>query len=325
MTTTKTGKLPFRLMNDYLFRAVFQSHPKALEGLCRAVLHLLPQDTIKVTLKNPIELGKKLENKEFILDLAVVINNSLFLNLEMQASSQPYWPERALSYTCRSYHNLNHGESYNNVLPVHHIGFLGFTLFPEHPEFFADYRLVNVNGWKERNQDGAPTRLPKQLRSRPENRSAYRSSNRPANPQIFSDKLRISVIDLTQIKLATEEDKQYQVDLWAHVLTATTWEEIDMLSQNNEYLKETVAAVEQLTEDEQIRQMCQAREDFEYWERIKNNYYRQEIQTRDEALQKKDEELQKKDKALQQQTYAIQQKDEEIARLLAELETLKKQ
>ena len=148
MTTTKTGKLPFRLMNDYLFRAVFQSHPKALEGLCRAVLHLLPQDTIKVTLKNPIELGKKLENKEFILDLAVVINNSLFLNLEMQASSQPYWPERALSYTCRSYDNLNHGDGYNNVLPVHHIGFLGFTLFPEHPEFFADYWLVNVNGWK---------------------------------------------------------------------------------------------------------------------------------------------------------------------------------
>lgn len=321
MTTTKTGKLPFRLMNDYLFRAVFQSHPKALEGLCRAVLHLLPQDTIKVTLKNPIELGKKLENKEFILDLAVVINNSLFLNLEMQASSQPYWPERALSYTCRSYDNLNHGDSYNNVLPVHHIGFLGFTLFPEQPEFFADYRLVNINSWKERNQDEAPTRLPKQLRNRPENRSAYRSSN----PQIFSDKLRISVIDLTQIELATEEDKQYQVDLWARVLTAATWEEIDMLSQNNEYLKETVVAVEQLTEDEQIRQMCQAREDFEYWERIRNNYYRQEIQTRDEALQRKDEELQMKNETLQQQADAIQQKDEEIARLLAELETLKKQ
>ena len=32
MTITKTGKLPFRLMNDYLFRAVFQSHPRHWRG-----------------------------------------------------------------------------------------------------------------------------------------------------------------------------------------------------------------------------------------------------------------------------------------------------
>ena len=79
-----SGKLPYKLTNDYLFRAVFQARPKALEGLCRSVLHLSMDDTISVTLQNPIELGKKIDDKEFILDLAVLINDSHFLNLEMQ-------------------------------------------------------------------------------------------------------------------------------------------------------------------------------------------------------------------------------------------------
>jgi len=37
------------------------------------------------------------------------INDSLFLNLEMQLYNDGYWPERSLSYTCRSYDNLNRG------------------------------------------------------------------------------------------------------------------------------------------------------------------------------------------------------------------------
>jgi len=70
-----SGKLPYQLTNDYLFRAVFQTRPKALEGLCRAILRLRPEDTLSVTLQNPIELGTRIDNKEFILDLAVIINN----------------------------------------------------------------------------------------------------------------------------------------------------------------------------------------------------------------------------------------------------------
>ena len=42
-----------------------------------------------------------------------------------------------------------------------------------------------------------------------------------------------------------------------------------MLAQNNEYLQEAISGVRQLTADEQIRQQCQAREDYLYWERIR--------------------------------------------------------
>ena len=229
-----SGKLPYTLTNDYLFRAVFQARPKALEGLCRSLLHLSKDDTISVTLQNPIELGKKIDNKEFILDLAVLINNSRFLNLEMQVYHDPDWIDRSVCYTARSFDNLNQGQNYSTVLPVTHVGFLNYTLFQDYPEFFATHLLMNIK-----------------------------------NFHVYSDKFRVSVIDLTQIELATEEDKYYGIDLWAKVFLATTWEEINMLAQNNEYLQETVSGVRQLTAEEQIRQQCQAREDYLYWERIR--------------------------------------------------------
>lgn len=71
-----------------------------------------------------------------------------------------------------------------------------------------------------------------------------------------------------------------------------------MLAQKNEYLKETVSGIRKLTEDEKIRQQCKAREDFEYWERIKRNHDQQELWVREEALRKKEEVLQEKEAQL---------------------------
>ena len=281
-TTSTPDKniIRYPLKNDYMFRAVFQSRPKALEGLCRSLLRLSPSDSVHIDLKNPIQLGTAIDNKEFVLDLALTINDSLYLNLEMQLYNDGYWPERSLSYTCRSFDNLNRGAKYQDVLPVLHIGFLDFTLFPEHPEFVAEYKMLNSN---------------------------------PVHHNIFSDKFRISVVDLTQIERATEADKQYSIDLWARVLTATTWEEIDMLAKDNEYLRETSNAMYELDQDRLIRQQCQAREDFLYWERMKENRNK-----RVEAeLAEAKAELADKDAELERQKAELAAKDAQIAELLA--------
>ncbi len=287
------GKLPYQLTNDYLFRAVFQTRPKALEGLCRAVLCLRPEDSICVTLQNPIELGTRIDNKEFILDLAIIINNCLFLNMEMQVYRETFWKERSLSYACRSFDQLNHGDGYGQILPVVHVGFLNYSLFPEYPEFFATYELANTSC------------------------ADY--------SYLYSDKLRISVVDLTQIERATEKDKANHIDLWARVFTATTWEEIDVLAQSNEYLQEAVSGVRQLTEDEKIRQQCQAREDFAYWERIKSNHMKElgdGLAKAKDDLQQAQGELQQAQDELQQAQEALVQKDAELAKALAKIAEL---
>ena len=54
--------------------------------------------------------------------------------------------------------------------------------------------------------------------------------------QVYSDKFTLSVVDLTQIDNATEEDKSSKIDYWARLFKAKTCEELQMLAQNDEYL-----------------------------------------------------------------------------------------
>ena len=155
-----------------------------------------------------------------------MLNNSV-LNLEMQMQNQLNWEERSLSYLCRSFDQLYQGDNYSTAKPAIHIGFLNFTPFPEHPEFYATYKLLNLK-----------------------------------NHRVYSDKFILSVIDLTQIQLATQEDKTNQIDYWAHLFTATSWEDIKMIADKNEYLSEATQTLYELNADEITRQKCRARRDY---------------------------------------------------------------
>ena len=69
------------------------------------------------------------------------------------------------------------GEDYLGAKPVFHIGFLDFDLKHLSPEFYATFKLLNVK-----------------------------------NHEIYSDKFILSVVNLNQIALATEEDRKYGID-----------------------------------------------------------------------------------------------------------------
>lgn len=222
-----SGPLVVPMTNDYLFRALLQQNNRVLKGLICSLLRLSEEEVLTAEITNPIELGTSLTDKTFILDVKVSLNNLAIINLELQVINQHNWVERSLSYLCRSFDTLQAGQNYLNAKPVIQIGLLNYTLFPEHPEFYGSYQLLNVK-----------------------------------NNSLYSDKLRLSVLDLTQIDLATEEDKSCQLDLWARLFKATTWEEINMLAQENEAIKEAAGTVYQLTQEERIRMECEAREDF---------------------------------------------------------------
>ncbi len=285
-----TEPLPYRLTNDYLFRAVFQTREKAREGLCRAILRLPKEASVKTEVRNPIQLGKTIESKEFILDLFVLVNHFIYINLEMQMYHDPAWRERSISYACRSFDSLNRGEGYKEALPVIHLGFLDYDLFPERPRFASDYLLTDTK-----------------------------------TGQTYSDKLRISVVNLNHIELATEEDIAHGMDLWARAFNAKTWKEIQMLAEKNEYLQDAATGMAVLTEDEMIRQQCQAREDFEYWERIRENMRQKELEERDRKLEEQYKKLEEKDQMLEQQYRAISQLTQTISELNARLARLEEE
>ena len=184
-------------------------------------------EIISVEITNPIELGKSIDAKDFFLDIKVLLNSDTIINLEMQVINQHNWPERSLSYLCRSFDGLNRGEDYLEARPVIQISLLYFTLFPECPEFYATYQLLNVKNYIK-----------------------------------YSDKLCLHVLDLTRTDLATEEDKHHQIDYWAALFKATTWEELRMLADKNESIAEAAETVYRLSEEEKIRLQCEAREDY---------------------------------------------------------------
>ena len=126
-----TGKLQYTLTNDYLFHIVFQKNKKILRGLVRSLLHLDDDEISSIVLENPITPGEKVNDKTIILDLFITLNNNRKINIEMQVLNGNDWPERSLTYLCRSFDNLEEGQSYTDVIPSMHIGILDFTLFPE--------------------------------------------------------------------------------------------------------------------------------------------------------------------------------------------------
>lgn len=51
---------------------------------------------------------------------------------------------------------------------------------------------------------------------------------------------------MLKINLAAEEDKAWEIDYWARLFKATTWEEIKMIAKQNAEITRQNAIIEQL-------------------------------------------------------------------------------
>ena len=272
------GPLHYGLTNDYMFRALLQKNNEVLKALIGSLLHMPSEKIISAEITNPIVLGSSINEKEFILDVHVILNSHTLIDLEMQVINYQNWSERSLGYLCRTFDNLNRGDDYIHTKSAIHISFLDFTLFPRHPEFYATYMLSNVK-----------------------------------NHTIYSDKFMLSVVDLNHIELATPSDKQFRIDYWAALFKATTWEDIKMISNENNYFQSASETLFQLNADERIREQCEARNAYYARER----YHRETERELRESITAKDALIARKDSL-------IAGKDALIAQLRSELEALQK-
>lgn len=284
-----SGQVPYRMMNDYLFRAVLQSNNKALRGLICALLHLAEEEVFSVEITNPVVLGETVTDKEFRLDINVILNNRTLINLEMQIANKLNWRERSVMYLCRSFDQLNHGQDYTEAKPVIHIGFLDYSLMEESPEFCASYKLINTKSYQK-----------------------------------YSDSLTLYVIDLSHIELATEEDKRYHIHEWAMLFKATTWEEVRMIASKDEYLKEASQTMFRMSADDLIRKRCRDRE--EYYQDLRN--YERVIAEKERSIEenerKREQELRDYEKTIAEKEQEYKKIIAENEKLRAEIERLKR-
>jgi predicted transposase/invertase (TIGR01784 family) len=284
--TQKSGRIVYNMTNDYMFRAVLQKNKKVLRGLVGAILGIDPKH-ITVIIMNPIELGENIDNKDFILDIKVLVNGTLRLNLEMQVLLKPFWNDRSLSYLCRTFdEDLEKGDAFE-IAPAIQVCFIDFSLHKDSPEFFATYMLQNIK-----------------------------------NNKIYSDNFKIHVVELKQIELATEEDKAHGLDKWASLFKAKTWEELKAMAETNEYISEAAQTMYILSSDKRIIEQCRRRKEVEQ----EHKYYESTIAKKDNQIAEQKSQIaeqksqiNKQKSQINEQKSQIADKDNQIAELNAKL------
>ena len=283
-----TGAIDYTLMNDCMFHIVMQSNEKVLRGLACALLRLTPEEVQSITVLNPIELGRGPRDKEYILDVKVMLNSAAVINIELQVRKQDFWDDRSLSYLCRLFGNLESGDDYSDVMPTYHIGILDFTLFPEYPEFYATNKMMNVK-----------------------------------KHYIYNDKFTLNVLELNQIELATDEDKKWKLDYWARLFKAKTWEELKMLAQQDTVFMETCETIYQKNQDDVARLWCEASEEAARIARTVQKIHEKALAERDAVIVKQETKLEEQEKRLTEKDNELAEQEKKLAGKDAELERLR--
>ena len=287
----QSGPVPVSMTNDYQFRALMQMNKDVLTALLEALLHRKPGQITSIRIKNPVQLGNYIEDKEFILDLLVEINGKVTVNIELQVINQKNWPERSLAYICREFDNLNSGEDYVEVRPVVQIGLLDFVLFKENPEFYASYAMMNEK-----------------------------------THALYTEKMKIKVMELGQSGLATEEDRKWKLDKWAQFFKAEDWEGIKMLVKELPVLGEAAETICKITADEQIRRQCMMRDEAMRRARTTQRFMEmqeRELEEKSRQIARQSQQLVQKDQQLVQKDQQLAQKEQQIEGLARELAAMK--
>ncbi len=214
------------LKNDLLFHMVFTTNGKALKGLLSALLNLPESDILSVEVLNPMQYSDVIDSKLTVLDIKAHLNEDTYVLVEIQVRRFEHWTNRTLTYGCRQVADQVHGNyEYSKLEPVIQVSIMDYTLFPEHPRFFARYVPRDDEGYR------------------------------------YTDKLQFYVMDLTQTDAATSEQEGQGLVEWARAFKADSWDKVHEL--DNPGIKEAVKTMELIMSNPTERDLIRARMDAE--------------------------------------------------------------
>jgi len=287
------GEMKYTLLNDFLAKYSLQNDLFALKGLLAALLSVELDSITAIDVLNPIEPADVIGERDCLLDVKLELNHSDIINIEIQSRFQDFWPERSITYLCRSFDHLKSGENYTDIKPCLHIGILNTDLFrPDDPrftgEFYSEYHLLNTATHTE-----------------------------------YSRKFGIRVLSLNRLDNASEEDKANPNGLynWARLFRSSSWEDLYMIAKENERMQSFVGTVRQLSAEEKIAQMCEARRRYN----LDIATYEQYLSDRDSIIADKESTIAEKDNTIAEMDNAIAEKDSILAEkdsILAEKDSI---
>ena len=123
---------------------IFQPRGKTIEKL-KIKNKAEGQDWIKETrmaLQNPALYSKFYGGKGVVLDILATLNTGESVNIELQATSHPYFRERILYYWSEIYGaEFKSGEDYSTLKPAYSLVFVNFPLFQDSQELLHSFSI----------------------------------------------------------------------------------------------------------------------------------------------------------------------------------------
>ena len=152
----------------------------------------------------------------------------------------------------------------------------------------------------------------------------YRMMNVKTHTE-YTGKFEVRVLSLKNIEHASEAEKEEPngVYQWAKLFAAQTWEELKMVAEKNERMQSFVGTVRQLSAEERVTQVCEARRkylsDMATLKECLEDVTKQ-LEEETERAKKEAERAKKESERAEQAEEKARKAEEELRRLRQQLE-----
>ncbi|MGL5784709.1 MAG: Rpn family recombination-promoting nuclease/putative transposase [Alphaproteobacteria bacterium] len=140
---------PLRLLDpksDLVFKKIFGQHPELVKSFLNGLLRLPDNRQIEeITYLTPEQAPRIPSMKNTIVDVKCKDNQGYIFVVEMQMAWSASFFKRFLFGASKAYvQQLDRGKGYGSLCPVYGLAILQSVFEQDDPEFYHQYRLINV-------------------------------------------------------------------------------------------------------------------------------------------------------------------------------------
>ena len=129
---------------DVIFRALFTNEIECLKDLVNSVIHFpIDKEITEIEVLDSHLLPNSIDDKLAIMDIKAKSRDGYQFNIEMQVRNYPSYSERALFYWSRFYtEQLKKEEPYTKLIPTISINILNFKLFKDTNLYHHEFGIL---------------------------------------------------------------------------------------------------------------------------------------------------------------------------------------
>lgn len=210
---------------DFIFKLIFgdEKNTDILSSFLMAVLGLPFEDFDGLQIIDP-NLPREFEDdKQGILDVKLRLKSGKIIDIEIQVKRLPHLRERGIYYTSKMItEQIKRGNEYHTIKPVVTILVCDFPFFLGDEKYHHKFELYDRE-----------------------------------NEVLFSDVVALHTLELPKLP---EFDDHTEIWSWAKFIKTVDEEELNMLAQRSPVMGKAVGIRMELSQDERLRMLADARE-----------------------------------------------------------------